>query len=142
GGSLQQVAGNPLAYSAALASIAPSTRLLAVNLADSGIGWWVVADGGLAAVSNPGAYVSVAPTRQAVALGDIDGDGLIDAVVASQAGNLWWAPGDASGQFSGFTERARAVPSPIGVVLADLEGIGKPDAITYLADFPDVYLLN
>jgi hypothetical protein len=77
-----------------------------------------------------------------VVLGDLDGDGDLDAVVANQAGSIAVLPNDGSGNFPTYT--LTAVSQATAVDLGDLDGDGDLDALATRSSYSDsvALLLN
>jgi hypothetical protein len=79
-----------------------------------------------------------------IAMGDFNGDGLLDIVVSDRAQqNITFFLGNGNG---GFTQQSTALPTPVpphGVVVADFNGDGKDDvavALGALNQLSDLYL--
>jgi len=77
---------------------------------------------------------------QAVAIGDVTGDGLADLVVAYNSGSVWVLPGDGDG---GFADPLviDGLPSIVYVATADLDGDGLLDIVTTSFDAGSVSVL-
>lgn len=83
--------------------------------------------GGLAATPVTSSINSA--TIEGIAIGDIDGDGTPDAVIAGTTGGVQVCQGDGAGAFDCTAYSALAVSSAIRVALSDLDGDGDLDLV-------------
>ena len=140
------VTGNPRAV--ALADVDRDGHLDAVVTSANGTagGIFVLRGNGDGTFRAPASYAC--PQTLGLALGDLNGDGWPDAVVADFAGNAWILLGDGAGGFRAGSA-APVGASPDRVALGDLDGDGKLDLVVGLTipnptahpDFPWEYRL-
>jgi len=76
-----------------------------------------------------GSPVTVGTNPRAVALGDLNGDGLTDLAVANGAGDsITVLPGNGNGTFGAAVTLANGSgTTPAGIVITDLDNDGRPD---------------
>src|SRR4029079_11498960 len=74
--------------------------------------------------------------RQALAVGDLDGDGYLDVALAGrtdpgnpEAGRIWILRGDGTGAFRESSPSLAFSPPPMIVTLADVNGDRHPDLL-------------
>ncbi|WP_442484571.1 FG-GAP-like repeat-containing protein [Aeoliella sp. SH292] len=107
------------------------------NSASSSMAVDLAATGGSAAFNNVFATGSPAPLNvEGVALGDLNGDGVLDAVIAVRYGNtnfpnqqdaVWLGNGD--GTFKVNAQALSQLDATVGVALADMDADGDLDAV-------------
>ena len=139
GGGFTAAAGSPFAVGDSPASVAlgdgdgdGALDAITANNNFSGDVSVLLGDGGGGFSAAAGSPFAVGVRPLSVALGDIDGDGAMDAITANNSfsGDVSVLLGDGGGGFSAAAGSPFAVGvGPVSAVLDDVDGDGRPDVI-------------